>query len=301
MQKITPNLWFNDQAEAAAHFYASTFPNSKIGTIARYDKAGAEVSGRPEGSALTVQFELAGQQFVGLNGGPYFQFNPSISFHYNCSTKNETDEIWEKLSAGGETLMPLGEYPFSERFGWCNDQYGVSWQVIFVDDGELAQKITPALMFVGNVSSQAENAMNFYTSLFENAKMEILARYGKDEAPDQEGTVKYASFTLAGQEFRAMDSAHAHNFAFNEAVSFIVDCQDQPEVDYFWEKFTGDGGEESMCGWLKDRYGVSWQIVPSVLAELMGSDDQEKAGRAMKALLEMKKIDISKLKEAYAA
>ena len=300
MQKITLNLWFNDQAEEAAQYYASAFADSKIGTIARYDQATAEISGRPAGSAMTVEFELAGQQFVGLNGGPIFQFNPSISLHCKCATTEETDELWDKLSADGQVLMPFGEYPFSERYGWCNDQFGVSWQVNYVGQGEIGQKITPVLMFVGDVCGQAENALDLYTSLFENASVPFLTRYGKDEAPDAQGTIKYASFILAGQEFGAMDSAHEHHFAFNEATSLIVDCQDQEEVDYFWDKLTADGGEESMCGWLKDKFGVSWQIVPRALYELIGGEDKEKASRATQAMLQMKKIDISKLEEAYA-
>ena len=298
MQKITPNLWFNDQAEEAAQFYLSAFPHSTIGTIARYDKAAADVSGQPEGSAMTVAFELAGQPFVGLNGGPQFKFNPSISFHVKCATKNGADELWGKLSDGGEILMPLDEYPFSERFGWCNDRYGVSWQVVFTGEREIGQMITPVFMFVGDVCGKAEEAVNFYTSVFANAKADVLARYGQGEEPETEGTVKYAAFSLFGQEFGAMDSAQAHDFGFNEAISFIVDCQDQEEVDYFWERLTADGGQESMCGWLKDKYGVSWQIIPTILPALIGGDDKEKAARAMNAMLAMKKIDIAKLKEA---
>lgn len=154
-------------------------------------------------------------------------------------------------------------------------------------------------MFVGSVSGQAENALNLYTSLFDNSDVPFLTRYGKDAEPEQEGTVQYASFSLEGQEFGAMDSALEHNFSFNEAVSFIVNCQDQEEVDYFWENLTANGGEESMCGWLKDPFGVSWQIIPRRLYELIGSEDQEKSGRATEAMLQMKKIDIASLEEAY--
>jgi predicted 3-demethylubiquinone-9 3-methyltransferase (glyoxalase superfamily) len=299
MQKITPHLWFDNQAEEAAQFYISLFPDSKIGTVTYYDKASALVSGQAEGSILTLEFELAGQQFAGLNGGPQFQFNPSISFHLKCATKNEVDELWNKLSDGGDILMPLAEYPFSERYGWCNDRYGVSWQVIFTGDIEIQQKITPVLMFVGDVCGNAEEAVNFYASVFDDANATIAARYGKGEAPDQEGTVRYAHFTLEGQEFGAMDSAQAHDFAFNEAISFLVDCKDQQEVDYFWNKLIADSGEESMCGWLKDRYGVSWQIVPQQLTAMLNAENKEKALQATKAMLQMKKIDIAALQKAF--
>lgn len=299
MQKITPNLWFDDQAEEAARFYVSVFPRSKIGTVSRYDEASAEASGRPQGSAMTVEFELAGQRFVGLNGGPHFTLNPSISFHVKCQTVDEVDSLWRELSGGGDVLMPLDSYPFSKRYGWCNDRYGVSWQLIHAGDEPIGQKITPVMMFVGDVCGKAEEAVQLYVSLFDNSRADFLARYGADAAPDEEGTIQYASFTLEGQEFGAMDNAREHDFAFNEAISFIVDCQDQQEVDHFWEKLTADGGEESMCGWLKDKYGVSWQIIPRQLMEMIGSDDKEKAGRATEAMLKMKKIDISKLEEAY--
>ncbi len=298
MQKITPNFWFDDQVEAAAQFYTSLFPDSRIGAVARYDKAGAEVSGKPEGSVVTIEFELDGQQFVGLNGGPLFKLNPSISFHCQCATEEEAEALWPQLSEGGDVLMPFGEYPFSKRFGWCNDRFGVSWQVILVEE-PFQQKFVPALMFVGDVCGKAEEAVHFYTSLFAEAALTSLTHYGENEGPDAAESVQFAAFSLAGQAFSAMDSALAHNFSFNEALSFIVNCQEQKEVDYYWEKLTADGGEESMCGWLKDKYGVSWQIVPQQLMEMIGAEDKKKAGRAMAAMLKMKKLDIAVLQKAF--
>ena len=299
MQKITPNLWFDDQAEEAAQFYTSSFPGSQIGDIAHYDKAMADVAGQPESSVLTVEFELAGQKFVGLNGGPHFTPNPSISFQTKYGTLDETETLWRTLSEGGEVLVPFGAYPFSERFGWCNDRYGVSWQVMFAGENVIQQMITPVLMFVGDVCGKAEEAVLFYASVFANASADVLARYGQGEEPDEEGTVKRARLTIEGQEFAAMDSAQDHRFAFNEAISFIVDCKDQEEVDALWHTLTKDGGQESMCGWLKDKYGVSWQIVPRRLMELISSDQEEKAARAVEAMLRMKKIEISELEEAF--
>ena len=158
MQKITPFLWFDDQAEDAAKFYTSIFKNSKIGKIARYDKAGEKAAGRPAGSVMTIEFQLEGQEFVALNGGPHFKFT--------------------------------------------------------------------------------------------------------------------------------------------EAISFVVNCETQEEVDYFWQKLTADGGQESQCGWLKDKFGVSWQIVPTILPELLSDKDATKSERVMKAMLKMVKLDIAKLKAA---
>jgi predicted 3-demethylubiquinone-9 3-methyltransferase (glyoxalase superfamily) len=298
-QKITPNLWFDDKAEEATEFYVSTFDNTKLGTISRYDAATAEAAGQPEGSVLTVDFELDGQEFVALNGGPAFTFNPSISFIVNCPTETEVDELWEQLSDGGEVLMPLDAYPFSDRYGWIQDKYGVSWQLILADPaGEWRPKFTPSMLFVGDNCGNAEAAMDFYTAVFADTTRGQIARYGPDQEPDEEGTIRYADFTLDDHWFAAMDSAQDHDFGFNEAVSFIVHCGTQEDVDYFWGKLTADGGAEGECGWLKDKYGVSWQIVPTPLYELLQSEDAEKAERVTEAMLQMQKLDIAALEEA---
>lgn len=299
MQKITPNLWFDGDAEEAVNRYTNIFDDSSIGIISRYDEASAEASGRPEGSILTIEFELEGQSFLALNGGPQFEFTPAISFIVNCPTTEEVDELWTALSAGGETLISLDSYPFSDRYGWTEDVYGVSWQLLFADDIP-ERKIVPSLMFVGERCGQAEDAMAFYTSVFDDAEVNDVARYGPNQPPDEEGTVMFADFTLCDQHFAAMDSAQDHDFDFTESVSLLVDCSNQDEVDYYWGELTADGGEEGQCGWLRDRYGVSWQVVPSVLTELQRDGDTEKAGRVTEAMLEMQKLDIEALEEAYA-
>ncbi len=247
---------------------------------------------------------------MAISGGPLFKFNPSVSFQVKCRTKGDVDAIWEKLSQGGKILMPLGVYPFSERYGWVEDKYGLSWQVILAGEIEATQKITPALMFVGEVCGKTEKAVNFYVSVFKNSpgaakaaagtKADILARYGNGEEPDKEGTVKYASFMLLGQEFGAMDSAREHRFAFNEAISFIVPCETQEEIDYFWGRLSTEPKAEQ-CGWLKDMYGLSWQITPTILKEMLAGKNQETIARVTQAFLGMKKFDIDALNRAYEA
>jgi predicted 3-demethylubiquinone-9 3-methyltransferase (glyoxalase superfamily) len=297
-QKITPNLWFDRQAEEAAKFYTSIFKNSRVGKITRASRAGFEIHGLPEGTVMTIEFEIEGQKFIALNGGPLFKFTPAISFLVACNTKEEVDAIWEKLSEGGTALMELGEYPFSEKYGWTQDRYGLSWQVMFMGDRKM-QKITPTLMFAGEQYGKAEAAINFYTSVFNNAEIGNILRYGKGEEPDKEGTIKHAAFTLENQGFAAMDSARNHNFTFNEAISFMVECETQEEIDYYWEKLTADGGQESVCGWLKDKFGVSWQVAPTVLNDMLRDPDKEKVERVTNAFLKMKKFDIGELKKAY--
>jgi predicted 3-demethylubiquinone-9 3-methyltransferase (glyoxalase superfamily) len=300
MQRIAPHLWFDQEAKEAAGFYTSLIPDSTITNV-------TTLHGTPSGDCDVVSFELSGQPFMAISAGPLFKFNPSISFHITCRTKDEVDALWEKLSRGGNVRMPLGAYPFSERYGWVEDRYGLSWQVIFAERS-VRQRIIPVLMFVGEVCGKAEDAVNFYAEVFrgappahaktDDAQVTILARYGKGEEPDREGTVKYASFTLLGQAFGAMDSARDHPFAFNEAISFMVRCDTQNEIDYYWGKLSADPKAEQ-CGWLKDKYGLSWQIVPAMMGEMMGDKDPEKVARLIHAFLKMKKFDIAALRRAY--
>ncbi len=297
MQKITPFLWFDNNAEEAVNFYTSLFKNSKEGSASHYEEAGAKISGRPRGSVMTVPFQLYGQNFTALNGGPHFKFNPSVSFLVNCKTENEVQKLWDKLSVGGKALMPLDKYPFSEKYGWIEDKYGVSWQIILAM-GEVKQTIIPSMLFVRNVCGKTEEAINFYTSIFNDSKILSTFRYGANQKPDKEGTIAFADYILEGQIFAAMDSAHPRDFAFNEAVSFVVNCESQKEVDYFWQKLS-EGGSEGQCGWLKDKYGVSWQIVPTDINKLFSSTDPEKTNRVMAAMLPMKKLIISDLQKAY--
>lgn len=290
MQKIVPFLWFDEQAEEAANFYTALFKNAQINAIHRF---GDEVPG-PRGKVMTVSFQLAGLEFTALNGGPEFTFTPAISFFVSCQSAEEVDRLWQGLVDGGEVLMALDRYPFSERYGWLNDRYGVSWQLSLAGT---PQKISPCLMFVGAQQGKAEAAIHDYVALFEDSGVEQIERYGPSQ-DEPEGSVMFSRFTLAGQEFMAMDSAQDHHFTFSVANSFYVNCEDQMEVDYFWEKLSA-GGEKGQCGWLTDRYGVSWQVVPTALIEMMNDPDAEKARRVTQAMLKMSKIDLNELERAY--
>jgi predicted 3-demethylubiquinone-9 3-methyltransferase (glyoxalase superfamily) len=290
MQKIVPFLWFDGKAGEAANFYASIFKNSKIDRITHYGEAGPG----PKGTVMSVIFQLEGQEFYALNGGPQFTFSPAISFFFNCETQEEINDLWNKLSESGTILMELEKYPFSEKFGWVEDKFGVSWQLNLASR---RQKITPFLTFVGKQSGKAEEAINFYVSLFKNSSIDKIEHYDTGEEQLKE-TVMYAIFSLDGQEFMAMDGGREHPFTFTEAISLFVNCETQAEVDQLWEKLS-KGGENQGPGWIKDKYGVSWQIVPTVLGELLNDTDPEKSKRVMNAMLQMGKIDIEKLKQAY--
>lgn len=295
IQKITPFLWFDNQAEEATNFYTSIFTNSKIKLVTRYGEEGAKAAERQKGTVMTVSFQIEGEEFIAINGGPVFEITPVISFFINCGNTQEIDRLWAKLSEGGEILMELHKYPFSEKYGWVKDKFGVSWQLILPGR---SQKIAPCLMFTGTQHNKAEEAINFYTSVFKNSDIIQLERYKAGEGP--EGAVVHAKFVLCGQEFIAMDSHMELPLNFNPAISLVVNCETQEEVDYYWEKLAEGGYEEAQqCGWLQDKYGLSWQIVPSVLGELLSDPDPVKSGRVMQTMLQMKKIDINALQQAY--
>ncbi len=159
------------------------------------------------------------------------------------------------------------------------------------EDQAQSQKITTFLWFDGN----AEEAANFYTSVFKNSKVNDVVRYG-ESGPGQKGSVMVVNFELDGQQFTALNGGP--EFKFNEAISLVVHCKDQEETDYFWEKLSADGGKEIECGWLKDKYGVAWQIVPEIFLELLRTSDDQKRDRVMRAMMKMKKLEIKPIEEA---
>jgi predicted 3-demethylubiquinone-9 3-methyltransferase (glyoxalase superfamily) len=298
MQKIVPHLWFDTEAKEAAEFYTSIFPNSKI-------TSAATLHNTPSGDADIISFEVWGYSFMAISAGPLFKFNPSISFMVNFDpaqdkdAKNRIDEVWSKLSDGGQVLMPLDTYPFSERYGWIQDKYGLSWQLILTNpEGEARPPIIPSLMFVGDVCGKAQEATDFYLSVFKNSKRGTVAHYPQGMEPDKEGTVMFTDFLLEGQWFSAMDSARMHDFGFNEAVSLLVHCDDQKEIDYYWGKLSAHP-ESEQCGWLKDKYGVAWQISPRELDEMMRNGTPEQIDRVTQAFLPMKKLEIAPIKRVY--
>ncbi|MCW9712512.1 VOC family protein [Aliifodinibius salicampi] len=297
-QKIIPHLWFDDKAEEAVNFYTSLFEDSTIGSVSRYGEAGKEFHGQKAGTVMTVDFDLAGYKMIALNGGPHFSFTPAISFYVTCKTEEEVEKIWQKLSEGGSPMMPLDKYEWSEKYGWVQDQYGLTWQISLGNLKDVhGQKIVPSLMFVDE-EGQAEEAVNLYTSLFDDSDITGILRYGPGE--DQpEGSVMHAQFRLNdGEVFMVMDSSPEHaGFTFNEAVSLLIQCDTQEEIDHFWSLSAVPAAEQ--CGWLKDKFGVFWQVAPTQLFEMLNDSDSEKVERVTNAFLQMKKFDIQKLREAF--
>lgn len=297
MKKITPNLWFDGNAKEAVEFYTSAFPGSKVNSTSYYPKSAEEglVDFQLDmaGKELTIDFELGGAPFTAINADATFKFNPSVSFMVNFDpsrdekAREHLDELWSKLIDGGETLMSLDEYPYSKRYGWVKDRYGLTWQLILTDpEGEPRPFIIPALMFSGENTNKAEEAINFYLSVFKDSKKGTEARYTEDTGPAKAGSLMFADYILEGQWFAAMDSGVEQNFTFNEAISFSIPCEDQAEIDYYWGKLSSVPQSEQ-CGWCKDQYGLSWQVVPKNIEELMKRPD------AFANLMKMHKIVIA--------
>ncbi len=272
-------LWFDGQAKAAADLYCSIFNNSKITT----------------NTPMVVQFEIEGKKIMGLNGGPMFKINPSISLFVTCQTNEEIENIWNKLIDGGKAMMALDKYPWSEKYGWVVDKFGMTWQLMLGNMPAESQKITTSFLFVGEQYGKAEQAINHYTAIFPNSQIHSLQHYQAGEG-QPEGTLKFGNFSLNNELFAAMDGFGGHDFKFNEGVSLVVECDTQDEIDNYWNSLLADGGKESMCGWLVDKFGVSWQIIPQIIGKLMS--DPEKGSRVMQAVMKMKKLDIETMVNA---
>lgn len=302
MKKIIPHLWFDKEAKESAEFYVSIFPNSKIDNH-------SVIKGTPSGDCDIMSYTLNGFSFMSISAGPYFKINPSVSFMVNFdpskdpNSKESLTNLWNKLTEGGKVMMELGEYPFSKWYGFCEDKYGVAWQLILTNpDGEERPFIIPSLLFVGNSYGKAEEAVDYYLSVFNRnegeSKLGQRVKYEIDQGPNKAGTVMFSDFKIWDTWFSAMDGGGEHKFAFNEAISFLVTCDTQEEINYYWEKLSSVP-EAEQCGWCKDKFGVSWQIIPRQMNEMMKKGTPEQNQKVTEAFLKMKKFDIAKLEEAF--
>jgi predicted 3-demethylubiquinone-9 3-methyltransferase (glyoxalase superfamily) len=294
--KIVPHLWFDGTAEDAAKLYTALVPGSGIGTVSRYGKAGFEVHGQPEGRAMNVEMHLGGDPLLALNAGPMFRPTPAVSYYLTFEDRTALDRAWAGLGDGGRMRMPLDAYPWSDRYGWLDDRWGVSWQLALGSRALTGgQTMTPMLLFTGAVAGRAEAAITHYTTVFPASRIEGILRHDGSGA-DPAGSVMHAQFQLADRTFMAGDSGLAHDFGFTEANSFVVFCDDQAEIDHYWNALSAVP-EAERCGWLKDRFGVSWQIIPRRLPQLLSVPDP----RVMEAFMQMGRIDIATLERAAGA
>ncbi len=288
MQKIIPHLWYDKEAREAAEFYVTLFEDSKIMNLNK-------IQDTPSGEVETVDFVLSGMNFSAISAGPYFTFNPSVSLMVSCKNIDEVDRLYKELSPGGIDLMPLDEYPFSKRYAWVQDKFGLTWQLFFTENIEEGKRIRPNLLFSQEVCGKAEEALNFYNSVFKEANIGYVNYYQEEEALDGRAKINYSELNLFEKQFVFMDHGQGGDFTFNEAFSFMVMCKDQEEIDYYWDKLSFFS-EAEQCGWIKDKFGLSWQIVPENLNELLSKETEVETKKAYEEFLKMKKIDIAKLK-----
>lgn len=276
-------LWFNGHLAEAADFYLEIFEDSKKENETYFitDEHGKI------GDLLTNTLELAGCEFLLLNGGDTFTPTPAISYVVNCENEEQLNRVWEQLNADGETLMPLTDYPELGKFGWTNDRFGFSWQVRL---GESLQTIVPCIMFANENYGMAQAAMDEWINAF-GGKQNFVIK-GKDDR------LRAAGFQLRGHDLIIMDSPEKHDFDFTMGNSFYFYLKDQADIDQIWEAITADG-KEWPCGWMEDRYGVYWQTVNKELLQMTTDPDTKKAQRATQEMYKMKKIDLAQIQRAH--
>lgn len=290
MKGIIPHLWFDKEAVEAAKLYVGLFEDSKIINI-------NVIHDTPSGDAEIIDFQLANFRFSAISARPYFSLNSSISLMVSCSSKEEVDRLHKSLSEGGSELMPLGEYPFSKWYAWVQDRYGLTWQLMLVENIEEHQKIRPNLLFAGDVCGRAKEAIEYYSSVFPEASKGYINHYSTGEAEDSRAKINYGELNIKANQLVFMDHGYGGDFSFNEAFSFMVLCENQEEIDYFWNKLSFVP-EAEQCGWIKDQFGVSWQIVPANMNEILMKGSEEEIKRVTEAFLQMKKFDLAELEKA---
>lgn len=291
-QRIVPHLWFDNEAQEAVDYYMQTFPESEIISDVTFTDT-------PSGDAKQLTFNIFGYKFMAINAGPYFTKNPSISFTvlFNQSEAALLDKVWTALAHNGKIMMELDTYDFSEKYGWLEDQFGVSWQLLITDQ-PFDDRIRPSFMFINENVGRAEEAINYYTSVFKNSGDISKFYYPEGMEPDKPDTLAHAEFKLEDQYFVALDSAHKHEFNLNEGISLMLFLEDQQEIDYYWDKLSAVP-EAEQCGWVKDQFGVSWQIVPKIMDQMAEEGTPEQISNVTKALLKMKKFDVETLIKVY--
>ena len=296
MHTIVPHIWINRVADDATDFYVSALPDAEVVEKATYPEEGLPDFQREfAGRTLAVELEVAGCPLALINAGGEFTPNPTISFFLNFDPSVRGDargdlvRTWEKLSDGGRVLMELGDYPFSRLYGWVRDRYGVSWQLMLTDPaGDPRPFLIPDLMFCGPAQNRAQEAVDFYLSVFPGAELGSRVHYEQATGPATPESVIFSEFRIRDSWLTAMDSAVEQPFTFTPGVSLLFRARGQEEIDRLWDALSAVP-EAEQCGWLQDRFGVSWQIVPDNL------DDLLKRPGAYGRFLGMKKIVVDEL------
>ena len=294
MQRIVPNIWCQGNAAEAGKFYSQVLPQTSAETTMSYPTEGLPDFQLPfAGEPLVVDVMVGGYQLRLINAGAEFRPTPAISFILNMDplmfdggedqARATIQEVWTALSDGGQVRMELGVYPHSKLYGWVEDRFGVNWQLMLTDPaGEPRPFVIPQLLFTGP-AAHAQEAMDLYTGLLPDSETTLVVPHA-----GQPDGIMFAEFKLAGQCFSAMDGGSDHDFTFTPGLSLELSCADQDEIDAVWEVLSSVP-EAEQCGWVVDRFGVSWQIVPENMGELMLHPG------AYQRMLSMKKLIIAEL------
>ncbi|MGO1399357.1 MAG: VOC family protein [Brevibacterium yomogidense] len=305
MDPIVPNIWHDRTAVEASAFYTSAFREARETARSHYPTEGLQDFQKSfAGEVVTIDLEIHGRPLALINADDTFRPNPSAGFmlHFSPQIADDPhaylDEVHDRLAVGATTLMPLDEYPFSARYAWIEDRYGVSWQLFLTEQDAPARPfLVPALMFCGTAQNRAAEAVAAYTSLYPGSEVGTVATYPEQTGPAAAGSTMYSDFRLgpgsddprADEWLTAMDSGVEQPFTFTEGFSLMVRADGQDDLDRLWSVLSTDPSAEQ-CGWCRDEFGVSWQVVPRDLEDLMARPG------AYARLMEMKKIDIAALR-----
>lgn len=294
MQRIVPNIWCNGNADEMAEFYLAAFDDAHKVAHQRYPEAGLLDFQQPmAGKTLLIELSLRGFHIMLINADDTFTPNPSISLMVSNPTPEATTALYQHLAEGGLALMPLGSYAFNEHYAWVQDKYGVSWQLFTHTPPTDLPAIYPSLMFCGQAQNRASEAMDRYTELF-GGQVTQKVTYG-DLGQGGNGVIEpesvvFATIELAGQTIGVMDSAVEQPFSFDGGVALLVNAHGQEAIDHYFDGLSAVP-EAERCGWLRDEFGVSWEIVPDNLGELMAKPN------AYEKLMGMGKIIIKDFSE----
>ncbi|WP_105122261.1 VOC family protein [Streptococcus suis] len=284
MQPIIPHLWYDTEAKEAVAFYVDLFGGKLDWTYT--------ITDTPSGDSDLIQFQLGDMTLAAISAGPYFKLNESMSLMVNVASKDEVTRLYQALSEGGRILMPLGEYPFSPYYVWLEDRFGLSWQLSYAPDLVKSYQFDICLLFSQEQVGLAQPMLDYYKDKLPQASVGQLSYYGEGEAAVEAAKLNYAELLIAGQKMIVMDHGYGGEASFNEAFSLMVYVDSQDELNFYYDLLSAVP-EAEMCGWVKDQFGISWQIVPRMLMEAYDTASQETVKAVNDAVLTMKRLDFA--------
>ena len=284
MQTIIPHLWYDTEAKEAVSFYVDLFGGKIDWTYT--------ITDTPSGDSDLIQFQLGDMTLAAISAGPYFKLNESMSLMVNVASKDEVTRLYQALSEGGRILMPLGEYPFSPYYVWLEDRFGLSWQLSYAPDLDKPYQFDICLLFSQDQVGLAQPMLDYYKDKLPQASVGQISYYGEGEAPVEAAQLNYAELLIGDQKIIAMDHGYGGVASFNEAFSLMVYVDSQEDAESWYERVSAVP-EAEICGWAKDQFGISWQIVPRILMEAYDSASPEQIKAVNAAAMTMKRLDFA--------